>query len=330
MNQSRHESPHILAYIMEIDKAIRNGEYPNAAKMNKKMGWTISRSTFLRYMDILRTTYNAPVEFDFTKNGYRYTDSTFFIQQVMLKEGELLTLSMILPLLDQYKNTPLEASFKNLMRKLMDMLPDSVLVDSSFINNEVHFITDPITKLEEGVFETVLKATKLHRTLQLEYKTSQNTTYSVREFNPYHIICQKGSWYLLGFSYNSNAVRLYAMPRIRMCRITEKKFFIPHHFKIEKHIDPEMGVWNNSGNSFKVEIEFAASLKTYVTEREWHKDQMMKENSDGTVSLSFETNQIDQTAAWILSFAGGAKILNPPELRQQVREAAKKILALHA
>ena len=46
MSKTKHESPHILAYIMEIDRAIRNGEYPNAAKMNKKMGWTISRSTF--------------------------------------------------------------------------------------------------------------------------------------------------------------------------------------------------------------------------------------------------------------------------------------------
>lgn len=27
MANKKHESPHILAYIMEIDKAIRNGEF---------------------------------------------------------------------------------------------------------------------------------------------------------------------------------------------------------------------------------------------------------------------------------------------------------------
>ena len=43
MANKKHESPHILAYIMEIDKAIRNGEFPNASSMNKKMGWTIKR-----------------------------------------------------------------------------------------------------------------------------------------------------------------------------------------------------------------------------------------------------------------------------------------------
>ncbi len=112
---------------------------------------------------------------------------------MMLNEGELLTLSTILPLLEQYKNTPMEASFRNLMEKLIQMLPDSITVDSALINNEVHFISDPITHIEKGVFESVLKATKLHHTLKMEYKTAQNSDYQIREFDPYHIICQKGS-----------------------------------------------------------------------------------------------------------------------------------------
>ncbi|MBP5444332.1 MAG: WYL domain-containing protein [Treponema sp.] len=61
-------------------------------------------------------------------------------------------------------------------------------------------------------------------------------------------------------------------------------------------------------------------------ERTWHKGQKVSENKDGSVYLSFETNQLSQTASWILSFAGGAKALNPPELIAQVHEAARRIL----
>ncbi|MBO5608519.1 MAG: WYL domain-containing protein [Treponema sp.] len=326
MAKNKHESPHILSYIMEIDKAIRNGEFPNASSMNKKMGWTISRSTFLRYMDILRDTYKAPVEFDFKRNGYFYTDKTYFMPHVMLTEGELLTLSTILPLLDQYKNTPLEGAYRGLMQKMIEMLPDSISVDSSLINNEVHFISNPITRLEEGVFENVLRATKLHRTLTFEYKTATAIDYEKREFDPYHVICQKESWYLLGFSHSSEAIRIYAMPRIRKCRITEKQFSIPKDFKIENHIDPEMGVWNSSAGTFTVEIEFESRIKTFVSERHWHTGQVLRENANGSVYLSFKTNQLEQTAAWILSFAGMAKVLNPPELKKEVAKAARKIL----
>lgn len=326
MEQSKRNSPHILAYVMEIDKAVRNGEYPNANKMNKKMGWEISRATFGRYIDILKDTFDAPLEFDFRKNGYYYTDSTFFLPQMMLNEGELLTLSTILPLLDQYKNTPLESSFRKLMQKLIQMLPDSITVDSALINNEVHFISDPVTHIEKGVFESVLKATKLHRTLDMKYKTAQSSDYETREFDPYHIICQKGSWYVLGFSHHSEAIRLYAMPRIQKCEISEKRFTIPQDFSIEKYIDTELGIWNNNIDTFNVEVEFSNSLKTFVSERTWHKGQIIRENPDGTIYLSFETNQLAQTAAWILSFAGRAKVLNPPELKEQVRQAAQKIL----
>ena len=252
----KRNATHILSYIFQIDKDIRNGDYPNANKLNKEHGWNLSRSTFGRYINILRDDYGAPVEYDFQKNGYYYTDNTFFIQQVMLKEGELLTLSTILPLLEQYKNTPLEKSYRDLMEKLIQMLPETITVDSALINNEVHFISDPITTLEKGVFENVLKATKMHKTLLLEYKTAQNTDYEERRFDPYHMICQKGSWYVLGYSYHAQAVRLYAMPRIRKCEIAKDKFSIPKDFKLDEHIDVQMGAWGNSGEKFKVEIEF--------------------------------------------------------------------------
>ena len=323
----KNNSYHTLNYLMKIDQAIRNGEYPNAYKLNKVWGTEFSRSTFGRYIRTLQDDYGAPIEYDFQKNGYYYTDNTFYIQQVMLKEGELLTLSTILPLLEQYKNTPLEESYRNLMNKLIEMMPENITVDSALINNEVHFISDPITKLEDGVFESVLKATKTQMTLEMEYKTAQNKDYEVRRFDPYHMICQKGSWYVLGYSYHAEAIRLYAMPRIRNCKITKEKFKIPKDFKLSDHIDVQMGAWGNSGEKFKVEIEFVKGLKTFVMERTWHKGQTLRENKDGSVYLSFETNQLSQTASWVMSFTGGAKVLNPPELKDEVRAAAQRILA---
>ena len=323
----QRNTTHILSYLMKIDQSIKSGEYPNVKKLNEKNGWDFSRSTIGRYIEILKNDYDAPIEYDFQKNGYYYTDPTFYLQRVMLNEGELLTLSTILPLLEQYKNTPLEESYRKLMSKLIEMLPDSITVDSALINNEVHFISDPITTLADGVFENVLKATKLHQTLNMKYKTARDSDYQNRLFDPYHIICQKGSWYLLGFSHHSNAIRLYAMPRMRNCVITEKKFSIPKDFKLEDHIDIQMGAWGNSGEQFNIEIEFVKGLKTYVMERTWHKDQIIRENPDGTVYLSFKTNQLGQTASWILSFAGGAKALNPPELREQIKKAAERILS---
>lgn len=317
--------PHMMNNLLKIEQAIRSGNYPNATDLAELI--EKSAKTASRYIDVLRDDYHAPIEFDFHKNGYYYTDKNFFIQNVMLKEGELLTISAILPLLEQYKNTPLEENFRSIMEKITDMLPNSVSVDSSLINNEIHFISDPLTKLQDGVFDAVLKATKLHKTMEFEYKTAQNKDYEYREYDPYHIICQKGSWYVIGYSYHAKEVRLYAMPRIRNAKVTEKIFKVPADFKLENHIDPNFGIWNSSVPNFKVEIQIDPIMKTYVMEREWHKGQIIKENEDGSVYLSFETNQLDQTAHWILQFGGTAKVLNPPELVEEIKVITKRILS---
>ena len=87
-----------------------------------------------------------------------------------------------------------------------------------------------------------------------------------------------------------------------------------------------MGAWGAGTQKYKVEIEFVKGMKTFVMERTWHKGQVIKENKDGSVYLSFETIQLSQAASWVMSFTGGAKVLNPPELKEMVRNAAKEIL----
>ncbi|MGP1496335.1 MAG: hypothetical protein ACTTJG_06005, partial [Treponema sp.] len=59
--EKKYNAPHILSYIMQIDKSIRNGEYPNANKLNNEFGWGLSRSTLGRYVNVLRDDFGAPV-----------------------------------------------------------------------------------------------------------------------------------------------------------------------------------------------------------------------------------------------------------------------------
>jgi len=46
----------------------------------------------------------------------------------------------------------------------------------------------------------------------------------------------------------------------------------------------------------------------------------------GSVYLSFETNQLEETLHWILEFCGYVKVLNPPILKEKMIEAAERVL----
>jgi len=107
--------------ILEIDKLIRADTYPNATKLRKIFG--VSRATINRDLDFLRDRYCAPIEFDYSKNGFYYTDKSFVIQNVMLSQSEIFSIFAIQPLLEQYRNTPLESSVKSIFQKLVDFMP---------------------------------------------------------------------------------------------------------------------------------------------------------------------------------------------------------------
>ena len=67
------------------------------------------------------------------------------------------------------------------------------------------------------------------------------------------------------------------------------------------------------------------SINTYILERTWHKNQTCHQEKDGSVYLSFESNQLQETLFWVLHFGSAVKIMNPPELKQMYKEEIEKM-----
>lgn len=323
MKSQREEKVKSLR-IVQIDKEIRSGSYPNSTTLGNL--FEVSRATIMRDIEFLRDRYDAPLEFDTLKNGYYYSDPTFFIQSVMLSEGELFTVSTMMPLLEQYRNTPLEDSFKKIMGKITEMLPNQVSVDSFFMNQEIKFISDPLPQIDSVVFDTIFKATRLHQTVEFDYRSLAKQEYTKRLFNPYHIICQKGNWYIVGFCHKAKEIRIYALSRMKELICTETLFEMPKDFNLNDYIDPSFGIWTTKEAPKKIELLFSSNINTYILERTWHATQECKQNPDGSVYLSFMTNQMQETLHWVMSFGSSVQVINPPELAEKVLDEARKIL----
>ncbi|MBO7486774.1 MAG: WYL domain-containing protein [Spirochaetaceae bacterium] len=309
--------------LIQIDKWIRSGAYPSVEKMRVKYG--VSRRTILRDMEFLRDRYDAPLEYDKIRKGYYYTDPTFMIQNVLLTEGDLFTVSTVMPLLEQYKNTPLENSFRNIMAKIAEMLPTKVWVDTSFLNKDISFIRDPLPKIDEQVFNSVFKAVKLQCVLEFSYRSVSSQEFKDKTFDPYHVLCQKGNWYVLGFDHAANDSRIYALSRMKNISILKTRFEIPPDFDPSHHVDLSFGIWNNTEQIAEYELVFDSTLANYITEREWHKNQTVVLNPDGTVTLCFTSNQKQQIFSWVLSFGTAVTVKKPESLAEDLRAEVAKL-----
>lgn len=314
--------------IFQIAEFIRTHNYPNTTAIRNEFGY--SRSTIMRDLDFLRDRYNVPIEYSEEHGGYYYTDPTFVIKSIMLSEGELFTVSTLMPLMEQYKNTPLESTFKSIMGKMMEMLPNKVEVDSSFSTRNVQFIKDPLPEISETTFNSVFEAIRHGKTMRFAYRSISRQTYTLRDFDPYKVLCQKGNWYVIGYCHLHNRFNVYALSRMQDLEITEESFEVRPDFDINKHIDPEFGIWHTEEEPKKIELLFSSSINTYILERTWHVNQECHQNEDGSVYLSFMSNQMKETLFWVLHFGSAVEVLNPPELKAQVREEVQKLKDMYS
>ncbi|MBO4759948.1 MAG: WYL domain-containing protein [Spirochaetaceae bacterium] len=315
--------------LLQIDELIREGKCPNATFL--KNYFEVSRATIARDIEFLRSRYNAPIKTkDTAQGGYYYENPSFSIKTIMLTEGELFTISAILPLLEQYKNTPLEESMKSVFSKILEFLPSTqVSVESAFINKDVKFIPDPLPKINQEIFYKVFDATKQRVDIQFEYRSIKKTDFEKRVASPYRIICQKGSWYMLCLCHKNNEMRVFSLSRVQNIELLPTKFEIPKDFDIRKYIDPYFGIWANNEKPEKIELVFSKDVNTLILERTWHKNQITKQQPDGSVYLSFETNQKQEILHWIQSFGKNVKVLAPADLAAEIKAEALSVAAMY-
>ncbi len=304
--------------INQIDDIIRRGTYPSAAQIAKELD--VSLRTVNRDLNNMRDFYYAPLEYDTNKRGWYYKDPNYFIKYIQFEEGELFSLSLFDTLLLQYKNTPLEENLRSVFEKIRTSLPDTVSIDSRFLDDSVTYIPDALAPINKEVFDTVFSAVNKGLTLTFDYKPLQKTTYMERKFNPYHIICQRGNWYAIGFCHLKNEVRIFSFSRMKNVQLTKEHFKVPETFNAKDYIDKTMGVWLSAKTKHKVRLLFSSEIGTFAAEHVWHENQTVKQNADGSVEVSFETTQLPEVKRMVLGQGRTVKVLEPEELVEQIQE----------
>ena len=309
-----------------IDQYISEGTYPTASFLAKRLECSVR--TVQRDIQEMILFYHAPIEARAGEGGYYYSDPTYFLKSVMLSEGEVFSIALFDQLLCQYRNTPLEGNLRRIFGKITAGLPNGITVDSSFLKSNITFIPDLLPEIDGGVFESVFEALRHHTTIAFDYRPLQKNTFMERRLDPYHAVCQKGNWYIFGFCHDKNEVRVFNIARIKNVTKTGDGFRIPADFRPEDYFDKELGVWLSARRKFNVELLIDKEIGTFALERKMHSDQKLTENPDGSVLVQFETTQIPEVKRWVLGQGRTVRVLNPPELVQEIlaeTEAMRKM-----
>ena len=103
----RHTFTHLmLERLINIHKEIRDGKYPNTTELARKFNDGKGISTISRDIEFLRDRFYAPIEYDFVRKGYYYTEK-FEMPLNNISPEKIQTLFAAKHLLEHFKNSPI-------------------------------------------------------------------------------------------------------------------------------------------------------------------------------------------------------------------------------
>jgi len=111
-----------------------------------------------------------------------------------------------------------------------------------------------------------------------------------------------------------------AIHRIRKVAMRRATVTPPETEADTKHF----GFWFNE--PFTVRIRFAPEAATFVGERRWSETQTVTVLPDGGVELIFSSTSRPEVKSWVLSFADAAELIEPADLREEIRDTLRKTL----
>ena len=313
-----------LGRMLHIHDELKQNRLPNATSLSKQL--EVVAKTINRDIAYMRDQLGLPVQWDAQSNGYLYTSYVDGFPTVQISEGELFALLVAQKALEPYTGTPFQAPLESALQKLSEGLKDKVLMSLDRLDTPVSFKSAGISKADLETFQIVTRAVEQQQELHFDYKKLGASDYQQRRTEPLHLCCVENQWYVVCHDLQRDALRTFALVRMRNLQPTGKHFKRPQHFNIQNHLKDAFGVFVGE-HKYKVRVHFDSWAAQLIQEKNWHPAQAIETLDDGCVEFRIELADLFEIERWILSWGSHAKVLAPPELKNRIREHAQAILA---
>jgi len=309
--------------MLRIHQALQAGGFPNATNLAAEL--EVSTKSIQRDLEFMRDRLDLPIAYHPQRFGYHYTGEVTSFPTMHITEGELVALVIAEKALEQYRGTQFEKPLLSAIRKIEQSLPDTISLNLADIEQTISFRTraEPILNLE--IFDTLAKATAGRKQLEITYRKAGSRNGETRVVDPYHLANINGEWFLFAFDHLRQDIRTFAPARIQSSKATGQTFPRPQKFSLEKRLRDSFGVHSGAGQ-FEVRLRFKARVADYIREKKWHESQHLRELKNGDVELDLKLSSLAEVQRWVLSWGGDVRVLQPRELRESVRVAAREIL----
>ena len=178
--------------------------------------------------------------------------------------------------------------------------------------------------------QVVIDAMQQNRVLLVDYKPFKGEKFELY-LQPYAMRVYNQRWYVVGRFKESGTIRNIALDRIQRMEITDEEFSLPEDFDARDYYSHTVGIFVNDSlkpqrvvlRTFGVSTEYMRSLPLHPSQRE------IATNGDEYSDFEYLLNLTPELTGKILSKGDWVEVLEPKELREEVKKYAHSIADLY-
>jgi predicted DNA-binding transcriptional regulator YafY len=242
--------------------------------------------------------------------GYKIPEIQFSISEVM---------SMLLA----YKTSNLQnedESFKSALNKITATIPAEM---RTFLNTAQHTILQDnslrIVENEQNVqkIQFLQEAVSLKKQVIFSYVSAKKQTPEKRTVSPYAIKPYRSNFYLAGYCHLRKEIRVFALSRIADLKLSGANI-LKTDFDGGSFFGSGFGIFIDKPETAK--LRFNKRVAYLIRERIFHENQKLNELNSGEIELEIPISGYQEIKGIILSYGKDVKVLEPAELKDEIKE----------
>ncbi|MGA2469525.1 MAG: WYL domain-containing protein [Solirubrobacteraceae bacterium] len=281
-------------------------------------------------LDSLRIplTVEKPIDGVAEQENYSLRPENFHLPAIEFSDSELAALATALSLLDgefAYAE-PLRLALQQITwgRPSPLQAPDQRGVALGITASAGgHELSQRLVKVETAIFR--------HKTITFDYYTMERDETGPRKVDPYHLLYRGCQFYLLGYSHEREALRVFRLSRIRgkVAYATKAE----HDFRRPANFDPRQYAnradWQFGDPVGVAEIRVAERIAWQLERHFGRYGEIRSLEDSGDRLLVTEYASPRQLISWVLGLGEHARVLGPAELVAELDRRVALIVERH-
>jgi len=170
--------------------------------------------------------------------------------------------------------------------------------------------------------EKLRRSAREHRTVRMLYHSLGEADVKQRDVDPYALVHRWGWWYAIGFCHLRSGVRTFRVDRIVELALLDANFEQPPDFNLQVYLVSEPQA--QSQVIVRLLLSIAARRAALDSHGYW---ETVEPQPDGSAIVTFSAPNLEWAASTALAYGPLVEVLDPPELREMVRDWAATLSA---